>query len=166
MPGQLISEPYAGRSGFHGCWVVKSITTYTASMWNTGPAPSIGGENVMRASQQNERALQMLWRHRIPRGMITVIAGRPGDGKGLVGRFIAAEVSRDRTVIMSSREDPIAEVVRPGLRLAGADLENVVIAGLHASRRSRRPRAGDQVRRGGACVDRSDRLAPVGEHGE
>lgn len=83
---------------------------------------------LRRASEVHERAARMIWRERLPAGMLSLLAGRPGQGKGLLGRYIVAEISHGAPVVMSLREDPVAEIVRPGLRLAGARLENVYFA--------------------------------------
>lgn len=66
---------------------------------------------------------------RIPRGMLTVIAGRPGEGKSMSTAFLAALISNrsgERSGVMfSNMEDPVAQVLRPRLESAGAKLENI-----------------------------------------
>lgn len=67
---------------------------------------------------------------RIPAGMLTVIGGRPGRGKSMVTAFFTAEVSNRKAperngVLFSNMEDPVAQVLRPRLESAGANLHNV-----------------------------------------
>lgn len=57
--------------------------------------------------------------------MLSLLAGRPGQGKSLFAAMLAAEVSRKGDVIFSNREDPIAQVVRPRLEAAGAKLDRI-----------------------------------------
>jgi hypothetical protein len=66
-----------------------------------------------------------LWEERIPDNMISLMAGRPGGGKSLATTHIAAKVSEDADVILSSPENVFHEMVRPRLEAIGADLERV-----------------------------------------
>jgi predicted ATP-dependent serine protease len=70
--------------------------------------------------------VQWLWRERIPKGMLTVIAGRPDQGKGLCVASIAAEVSRQGiNVLYSASEDSNALMTSPRLQAAGADPDRI-----------------------------------------
>lgn len=71
------------------------------------------------------RKIEWLWRNSFPKGMLSLVAGRPGQGKSLLAAMIAAEVSKKGDVIFSNREDPIAQVVRPRLEAAGAKLNRI-----------------------------------------
>jgi AAA domain len=66
---------------------------------------------------------------RIPGGMLTVIGGRPGRGKSMASAYFAADVSNRKTqrngVLLNNMEDPVAQVLRPRLEAAGANLHNV-----------------------------------------
>jgi hypothetical protein len=91
----------------------------------------------IRAEDVEPEKVEWLWRERIPRSMITVIAGRPEQGKGLFAAYLAAEVSNtpmiDRVtgelrygqVLYSAIEDAHGLMTRPRLEAAGAKLENV-----------------------------------------
>lgn len=57
--------------------------------------------------------------------MLSLVAGRPEKGKSLLAILIAAEVSRDYAVIISSHEDQKAETMKPRLEAAGADMRNI-----------------------------------------
>lgn len=67
-----------------------------------------------------------LWRERIPRGMITVVAGRPDQGKGLFAVHVGAEISRQGgQVLHSAIEDSHGLMTRPRYEAAGAVLDHV-----------------------------------------
>ena len=95
------------------------------------------GVNLKRYSQIEEQKLSWLWPGRIPLGKLSVLAGDPGLGKSLVTVAIAAAVTSEAKwpdcheyaphggVIMLSAEDDDSDTVKPRLRVAGADLDNV-----------------------------------------
>jgi len=62
----------------------------------------------------------------IPRGMITVVSGRAGEGKSIWAAALAAHVSQTEAVIFSNQEDH-GSVVRPRLEAAGALLTRCFI---------------------------------------
>lgn len=99
---------------------------------------------AIKAADVEPEAIEWLWpleanlpeddeNHRagkIPAGMLTTIDGRPGEGKSTLTAFLATEVSNRKApyrngVIFSNMEDPIAQVLRPRLEAAGANLQNV-----------------------------------------
>jgi KaiC/GvpD/RAD55 family RecA-like ATPase len=67
-----------------------------------------------------------LWRERIPRGMISLVAGPPGQGKSLFAYFVAAEASHSGGVIYSTGEESLRKAARSWLEAAGAVLEQVI----------------------------------------
>ena len=70
--------------------------------------------------------VQWLWKERIPRSMLTVLAGRPDQGKGLMAAHVAAEVSKEGgNVLYSAIEDSHGLMTRPRLEAAGAVLKRV-----------------------------------------
>ena len=76
------------------------------------------------ASHVVERDIDWLVEGRIPSGMVTLIAGRPGGGKSLVTAWLAAQVSKaGGPVIFSNLEDLRAQTSKPRLRIAGANLD-------------------------------------------
>ena len=90
------------------------------------------------AADLEEERVSWLWDSRIPFGALTVLAGDPGLGKSTLTCEISARVSRGErlhpeggrfespaNVLMLSAEDALGAVVRPRLRVAGADLERV-----------------------------------------
>lgn len=81
-----------------------------------------------RASDVAPKKVHWLWEKRIPEGDITVIAGRPDQGKGLLAAHVAAQVSRrGDKVLYSAVEDDDGRMTRPRLEAAGANLDNVLL---------------------------------------
>ena len=77
-----------------------------------------------------------LWRHRLGRRMLHLIAGHPGTGKSTIafdwgaaissgGKFPGGAVAPKGKVAIWSGEDDYAHVIKPRLMAAGADMENV-----------------------------------------
>lgn len=91
--------------------------------------------NPIIAKNVRAQKVDWLWRGRIPCGMITTVAGRPDQGKGLFAAHVAAEVSRptaryERTksnvkVLYSAAEDSFSVMTRPRLEAAGAALDKI-----------------------------------------
>lgn len=101
------------------------------------------GDDPVRASDVEAKAVKYLWPAEanlpeghdeyipgiLPEGMLTTIAGRPGEGKSMTTAYLAAYVSNLKEerngVLFSNMEDAVAQVLRPRLEAAGADLKNV-----------------------------------------
>lgn len=99
----------------------------------SGPAPSV---LAIAASEMTASAWSILWRERIPRGAVSVVAGRPGAGKSTLEAAIAAELSNEGLVgIISNLEDDPEKVVLPRLLAAGADVSRVLLVRPHLSPR-------------------------------
>lgn len=80
------------------------------------------------ASKIQAKAVSWLWRNRIPKGGLTVVAGKRNQGKGLFAAHIAAEVSRNGgKVIFCAHEDDHGWMVKPRLMAARAKMENIII---------------------------------------
>jgi hypothetical protein len=82
------------------------------------------------------REVSWLWPGRIPLGRITLLVGRPGEGKSFITIDAAARVTRGKpwpdgsdcpqgTVILISAEDDPAETIRPRLDAHDADVRRV-----------------------------------------
>jgi putative DNA primase/helicase len=92
-----------------------------------------------RVSDIEARPICWLWRGRIARGKVTLIAGHPGLGKsqatlhlaGIVtvgGKWpIGDEHCEPGSVVILSAEDDAADTIRPRLEAAGADISRVHI---------------------------------------
>jgi putative DNA primase/helicase len=100
---------------------------------------SKSGLVVTRASDIKAEKVKWLWRGRVSRGNVSIIAGEPGLGKSQIAAKLAAAVSRGRKwpckegsapkghVFMIIAEDGTADTVRPRLEAAGANLRRVHI---------------------------------------
>lgn len=84
--------------------------------------------NPVRASGVDPEIVDWLWLNRIPKGMITLVAGKPDQGKGLFAAHVAADVSANGgRVLYSAAEDSHGMMTRPRLEAAGANLDNVLL---------------------------------------
>ncbi len=85
------------------------------------------------------KPVRWLWPGRIPLGMLTILAGDPGEGKSYISLDIAARLSRGAewpdgtgtvpfgTTILLTLEDPSEYVIKPRLDLLGADSNRIVL---------------------------------------
>lgn len=82
--------------------------------------------------------IEWLWDGRLPYGNAVVMAGDGGTGKSTIAQHIAAGVTRGegpfgvvldrpRDVVILTNEEDAAAVIRPRMRLMGADLDRVHI---------------------------------------
>jgi hypothetical protein len=89
----------------------------------------VGGEELAgprKASGVKAEVVEWRWMNRIPKGMITLVAGKPDQGKGLFAAHVAAEISQaGGNVLYSAAEDSEGMMTRPRLEAAGADLDRV-----------------------------------------
>jgi putative DNA primase/helicase len=83
---------------------------------------------MRRAIDIEPRVVRWLWFDRIPRGMISIVAGMPSGGKSLITIYLAAQVSHQADVLLCASEDLEHEMLRPRLEAAGANLSRVHIA--------------------------------------
>lgn len=84
-----------------------------------------------RADRIAPGRVEWLWEDRIPRGEVTLLAGRDGAGKSTLATWLAAQWTLGRLtgeperVFLLMAEDHPAKVVRPRLEAMGADLQRV-----------------------------------------
>lgn len=86
-------------------------------------------EELVRLDQVKPERFRFIWRDRIPYGAISVVAGKPDQGKGLLAAHIAAQASRKGNVLYSAIEDSDGSMTRPRLEAAGANMEKVWLWG-------------------------------------
>jgi len=80
------------------------------------------------AKDVKARKVEWLWQERIPKGFISIVAGRPDQGKGLFAAHVAADVTNmGGNVLYSAIEDDHGLMTRPRLEAAGADLSRVLL---------------------------------------
>ncbi|HVT78330.1 MAG TPA: AAA family ATPase [Acidimicrobiales bacterium] len=83
---------------------------------------------VEAASTVVPEGVTVLWRQRLIKGAINVIAGKPGLGKSALSTTIAADLSREGHVaIIANLEDDRHTVIRPRLDAAEAVNDNVFV---------------------------------------
>lgn len=85
--------------------------------------------------QIEPKRLRWLWEGMLPQSTLSIIAGRGSAGKSTFAAHVAARVSRGElegdqhnkpgNVLYWESEDPVAEITRPRLEAAGADLTRV-----------------------------------------
>ncbi|MEQ8834778.1 MAG: AAA family ATPase [Longimicrobiales bacterium] len=100
--------------------------------------------------------IEWLWDGRLPYGNAVVMAGDGGTGKSTIAQHIAAGVTRGegpfgvvldcpRDVVILTNEEDAAAVIRPRMRLMGADLDRVQILNPDRAGSLTLPRDGDQL---------------------
>jgi hypothetical protein len=83
-------------------------------------------DDVRSAEDFEAEPIEWLWEELIPKGMITLIAGRPDSGKSLFSAWLISYLSKKRKhTLLSNREDPIPQVVIPRLNALGTDRKYV-----------------------------------------
>ena len=121
----------AALSKLRGRWRVADEPHHQAARAESGSLV------IRRLSDIEAMPVSWLWRGRIARGKVSIIAGNPGLGKSQVTASIAAIVTTrgswpvDRSqctpgdVVFLSAEDDPADTLRPRLEAAGANLHRV-----------------------------------------
>lgn len=100
----------------------------------SGPEPghADGAPVLLRLSDVEPRNVLWLWEGRIPRGRISLLSGRPGEGKSMATMDWAARVTSGRdwpdgspcavgSVVLVAGEDDPYDTIRPRLDAHGAD---------------------------------------------
>ncbi|MQB02102.1 MAG: AAA family ATPase, partial [Actinobacteria bacterium] len=113
------------------------------SSWALGNGHSPNGvASFVVLESVEEREISFYWKGRIPNGMVTLVAGDGGVGKSTAVQDLGARMTqgkgapgevkldRPRGVVILSGEESTAAVIRPRMRLAGAELERVRVLDL------------------------------------
>jgi hypothetical protein len=113
----------------------SAVPTLTAVANGGKPLPPGRQVVVTLASQIKPRPVRWLWADRTPAGALTLLAGREGIGKSLVGVYLAAQLTRGTLpggrhgrpsrVMFATSEDAWEFTMVPRLLAAGADLARV-----------------------------------------
>lgn len=118
-----VSDPSVAGMPLHGA--TQRVEATTSAPRSTRRASSISAADI------EIKPVEWLWPGRVPIHALTVLAGDPGLGKSLLTIHLAAKLTRGElsaqpaNVVMLTAEDPLAQVVRPRLEAAGADINRV-----------------------------------------
>jgi putative DNA primase/helicase len=96
----------------------------------------VGGPILQCLAEIKPVAVKWLWPGRIPLGRITLLVGRPGEGKSFLTTYMAARISTgspwpdgsecpNGSVILIPAEDDPADTIRPRLDVHHADVRRV-----------------------------------------
>jgi putative DNA primase/helicase len=111
----------------------------SAPRWEpAATVPPVEPCTLVRASEIEAEEISWLWAGYVPRGTVTLLEGDPGKGKSTLTAALAAAISTGAPlpgdtgrlpgrVLIVSLEDHCAQVIRPRLEAAGADLTRVLI---------------------------------------
>lgn len=92
-----------------------------------GSAVSAEPFHLKRLSDVKAEPIRWLSPGRVPYGALTIIAGRPGEGKSQLTLNLAARVSHEAGALLIGNEDGAADVIVPRLNAHRANLDNVRI---------------------------------------
>ncbi len=105
--------------------------------------PQTGTPVLVRLADVTPEPVRWLWQNRIPRGRLSLLVGRPGEGKSFATADWAARVTTGHawpdgspceqgSVLLVSAEDDPADTIRPRLDAHGADVSRVhFLRGVH-----------------------------------
>lgn len=138
--GKDFSDHYAAGFGLEDLEEVKVRTASDSDYYDREEEPEETEETARRvvlltASQVRPKAVHWLWEGRLPKGALSLLAGREGLGKSTLCVWLAAQITRGllpgqsygtpSAVVWVTTEDDYAYNVVPRLMAAGADLERV-----------------------------------------
>lgn len=106
------------------------------------PAEHVGGPVLVCLADVKPKEVQWLWTNRIPLGRLSLVAGRPGEGKSFLTMDMAARVSNGQnwpdaignilpspcpagSTIIISAEDNADDTIVPRLMACGANLHKI-----------------------------------------
>jgi len=120
-------------------------TAVTVEPTDNGEAIQTAGPVVVRLDTVNTRPVEWIYRGKLARGKLTLLAGDGGLGKSFVSLAWASAISRGRGfvddpdtrepggVVLLSAEDDAADTIVPRLNAAAADLGRIIaIEGVRA----------------------------------
>ncbi len=98
----------------------------------------IGAPVIIELAHIKSERVRWLWPGRIALGRLTLLVGRPGEGKSFVTMDLAARLSRGVAwpddapnergdVVLVAGEDDPSDTIRPRLDAAGADVERIIM---------------------------------------
>lgn len=114
--------------------IIEELTKSNGNGQHTQPLK----RKFLYASEVQPEPVDWHWKKRLARGMLTLLVGDPGLGKGLLCATIAAETTNGSKlpdgkagepggVIIMSPEDSYQHTIVPRLIAAGADLQKIIL---------------------------------------
>lgn len=125
-----------------------------ATVLRPASVPKPGAPVLILMSDVEPKETRWLWRQRFPSGRLSLLCGRPGEGKSMMTMDMAARVTTGRpwpdggdapmgSVLIITTEDDAAETIRPRLDAHGADATKVrLLAGVHRIGHDGKPTTG------------------------
>lgn len=89
---------------------------------------------LTRLSTVKPEPVRWLLNDYIPYGSLTILGGRPGEGKSQFTLRLAADLSHNAATILIGAEDGLADTVAPRLIANGANMDRVLAMGTHDER--------------------------------
>jgi AAA domain len=130
---KIVTLPDLSDKGDVSDWLATGGTKETLEQLSQPPK-----RKFLYASEVQPEPVDYLWTKRLAKGMLTLLVGDPGLGKGLLCAMIAAETTRGPRlpdgkvvesggVIIMSPEDSYQHTIVPRLIAAKADLSKIIL---------------------------------------
>lgn len=134
--GGDVVEFIAARPKENPATIASSIIAIAKASPTIDPADVNGGPVVTCMADVEAQQVSWLWAGRIPMGRITLLVGKPGEGKSFLMLDLAGRLSRGLSwpdgmpckkghVLLITAEDGAADTIRPRLDACGADVRRV-----------------------------------------
>jgi hypothetical protein len=139
LPGSLDQDFPEWIKGNNCCGVEVIQARLRKLVEDTRPvnrAHHVGGSMLVCMADVESRDVEWLWPGRIPKGRISIMVGRPGEGKSFVTTDMAARVSTGSpwpdgtscpkgSVLLIVAEDDKSDTIKPRLEAHGADSKRI-----------------------------------------
>ncbi|MBV8781097.1 MAG: AAA family ATPase [Phycisphaerae bacterium] len=134
--GGDIADYIAARDSMESADIAAGIVAPADALPWTDPAIFTGGPIITCLADVEPREIQWLWPGRVPLGRITLLVGRPGEGKSFLTTDMTSRITTGTpwpdgsdcpsgSVILISGEDDPADTIRPRLDAHHADVRRV-----------------------------------------
>jgi hypothetical protein len=125
-----------------GPGLVEEVESILRKTLDQAPLPAAGKvAETTNMKDKKDKKPQWIWRDRIPRGRHITMTGLPFVGKSLLLAAFVAQYSRGARnpdgspaprgrILLLSGEDVLADVFKPRLKAAGADMSRIEVLGM------------------------------------
>jgi hypothetical protein len=135
-PAGDIVEYVAARAELAAASIASSIVDLADAAAILNPAEIVGGPVLICLADVEAREIEWLWPGRVALGRITLLVGKPGEGKSFLTTDMAARISTGTrwpdgsecpagSVILVSAEDDPGDTIKPRLDAHHADARRV-----------------------------------------